>query len=182
MRKVDFEELGKLAQRAKGKINKIYLHWTAGRYTQTFEDYHINISGTGAIFVSTNDFTQALAHTWRRNTGAIGITLCCAYDAEPDNFGLPTGNFPPTTEQVEVMAKVIAVLTKNLNLEISLNTVMTHAEAADNLDGIHVGEAYGPLTTCERWDLWKLKDYDGQVKSGGDVLRGKAVWYQEQGV
>lgn len=182
MRKIDYKELAKLANRVKGKIDKVYLHWSAGRYSQTFEDYHINITGTGAIFVSTEDFAQVLAHTWRRNTGAIGITLCCAYDASPDSLGLPTGDFPPTNEQIEVMAKVIAVLVDTLGLEVSLKTVMTHAEAADNLDGVYVGEAYGPLTTFERWDLWKLKDYDGVVKNGGDVLRGKAAWYKEQGV
>ena len=181
MRKVDYVELVKLAQKAKGKIDKIYLHWTAGRYSQTFDDYHINISGTGTIFVSTNDFTQVLAHTWRRNTGVIGIALCCAYDAEPDSLGLPTGDFPPTDEQVEVMSKVVAVLAENLGLEISIETVLTHAEAADNLDGVYVGEAYGPRTTFERWDLWRLKDFDGIVKDGGEVLRGKAIWYQEQG-
>ncbi len=26
-------------------------------------------------------------------------------------------------------------------------------------------------------NLWKLKDYDGKWKNGGDVLRGKALYY-----
>lgn len=175
MRKVELNEIASLAQQAKGKINKIYLHWSAGKYNQTFADYHINVSGAGAISVSTDDFAQVLAHTWRRNTGAIGITLCCAYNAEPDSLGLPTGDFPPTKEQIEVMAKVVAVLAENLDLNISENVVMTHAEAA-LLDGYGVNSR-DPET---RWDLWKLEDFDGVVKNGGNVLRGKAIWYQEQ--
>ena len=49
---------------------------------------------------------------------------------------------------------------------------MTHAEAAD-LDG------YGPDTTCERWDLAVLKN-DDEWMSGGDTLRGKAIFYRSQ--
>ena len=49
---------------------------------------------------------------------------------------------------------------------------MTHEEAA-MLDG------YGPYSGDPetRWDLWYLPDSDGTMKSGGDVIRGKALWY-----
>ena len=75
------------------------------------------------------------------------------------------------------MAKVTAVLCEELGLEINRYNVMTHCEAAE-IDG------YGPSTTCERWDLWRLKDIpgDGQLKDGGDVIRGKAIWWQNNGV
>ncbi len=67
--------------------------------------------------------------------------------------------------------------------------MLTHAEAADNLDGLlPVGDEYGPQTTCERWDLqylgtdespeWTI-DYD-DPRTGGNVLRGKAIWYRQQ--
>ena len=85
-----------LAQQARGNIKHIYLHWTAGRYNQVFDDYH-------------------------------------------------------------------------------LSTVMTHQEAAA-LDG------YGPFSgdPQTRWDLWYLPDLplSAQLKHGGYVLRGKAIWYQ----
>ena len=66
---------------------------------------------------------------------------------------------------------------------------MTHAEAADNVDGLlPEGDEYGPCNGCERWDLQYLgtpespawtTDYDSP-KTGGNVLRGKALWYQSQ--
>lgn len=59
-------------------------------------------------------------------------------------------------------------------------------EAADNEDGLNVHGDYGPRENCERWDL----EYLGTSESpsfnpwatdgtrGGDVLRGKANWYE----
>ena len=44
---------------------------------------------------------------------------------------------------------------------------MTHAEAADLDD-------YGPATTFERWDLWKLASADGTLQDGGALIRSKA--------
>jgi len=61
-------------------INRIYLHWTAGRYDQFFNDYHICIDGDGGVHKMA-DFETKLAHTWKRNTDAVGIALCCCYGA-----------------------------------------------------------------------------------------------------
>ncbi len=69
------------------------------------------------------------------------------------------------------------VLSDALDLTIDLPHVMTHGEAADNLDGYYATEPYGPDSTCERWDLAILKNGD-EWKSGGDILRGKANWYR----
>ena len=176
MRKITFTELQNMAIAAKGAIDHIYLHWTAGHYDQTFEDYHLNITGDGDIYASTDDLTDLLYHTWHRNTGAIGISICCCVDATAgslENEGTDTdfGSEPPTADQLETMAKVVAILCTGLDIPIDGQHVMTHCEAAE-LD------AYGPSTTCERWDLWSLPDSDGTMKPGGDVLRGKAVWYQ----
>jgi len=61
-------------------ISRIYLHWTAGRYDQLFGDYHICIDGDGGVHRMA-DFETKLAHTWRRNSNAVGIALCCCYQA-----------------------------------------------------------------------------------------------------
>lgn len=166
-----------------GRDVKIYLHWTAGRYGQKFDDYHINIDADGSLWASTEDFSEALAHTWHRNTAAIGITLCCCYGATTDNLG----DYPPTQEQIEAMAQVVAVLAPVLWLSIDKDRVMTHAEAADNIDGLlPPGDEYGPNADCERWDLQFLQtqespewitDYD-DPRTGGNVIRGKANYYK----
>ncbi|MCD2434778.1 N-acetylmuramoyl-L-alanine amidase [Acidaminococcus sp. NSJ-142] len=173
--KVKQKEIEMLAARARGQLEAIYVHWTAGNYTQLFDDYHLLITGDGAIYSSTDDWTQVLAHTWNRNTGALGIALCCAYDARMyGDCSYDLGPFPPTKLQVESTSLLLALLSRKLGIPIDSGHMMTHAEAAD-LDG------YGPWMAgtpqFEKWDLYELQDYDGVWKPGGDVLRGKALYY-----
>lgn len=173
MKRITLDELRQLATAANGKINKIYLHWTAGHYHQFFGDYHLNIDNDGAIIATTDDLAEYKEHTWHRNSRAIGICMCCCADATAyADGGVDFGTVPPTAMQIDGMAKAVAVLCEELGLDITADTVMTHAEAADSDD-------YGPATTCERWDLWYLADLpgDGLLKSGGDVIRGKAIWW-----
>lgn len=170
--------------REMGRDPKIYLHWTAGRYETDFPDYHICITGDGKLVLMA-DLIETLAHTWQRNTAAIGVALCCAYGATTDDLG----DYPPTVAQIEAMAQVIAVLADGLWLTIDRDRVMTHAEAADNIDGLlPEGDEYGPNADCERWDLQYLgtpdspawtTDYD-DPHTGGNVLRGKANWYRNE--
>jgi hypothetical protein len=163
---------------------KLYLHWSGEHYGQFFDDYHINIDQDGSIHVTTNDFSQTKSHTYKRNTASIGICLACCYGATTDNFG----SEPPTAMQIECMSQVIAVLCKALDLTVDIYRVMTHAEAANNLDGLNPSYEsngypdgkYGPGFSWERWDLWYIP---GVAKGeGGNVLRGKAIWYQYNGV
>lgn len=187
MRKVALAELKDLALKAKADIwakakdydrdVKIYLHWTAGHYGQFFDDYQVNIDSDGSIYVATETLSETLNHTWRRNTGSIGVSLACAVGATSKDLG----DEPPTNAQIESMARVIVVLADALDLTIDLERVMTHGEAADNEDGYDGAYAdddcYGPNSDCERWDLAILKNSD-EWCSGGDTLRGKANWYR----
>ena len=165
-----------------GHEPKIYLHWSAGHYGQFFNDYHININKNGDIYISTNDFSETLAHTWRRNTGSIGVSLSCGFGANTNDLG----DEPPTEEQIDAMAQVIAVLCDELWLTIDKKHVMTHGEAADNEDGLYCHDPYGVKNTCERWDLEFLGTDESPAfnpwatdgSRGGDVLRGKANWYR----
>lgn len=193
-RQITLVELKQLALQSKSNlwsaaqgINrdvKLYLHWSAGHYGQFFDDYHINIDQDGSIHVTTNDFSQTKSHTYKRNTAAIGISLACCYGATTNNLG----NEPPTSRQIESMSQVVAVLCKALDLTVDIYRVMTHAEAANNLDGLnpdyenngYPGGKYGPGFSCERWDLWFIPGVE--KGEGGNVLRGKAIWYQHNGV
>jgi len=196
MRQVSLEELYQVARNSYddlwsaaknlGRDVKIYLHWSAGRYNSKFEDYHVNIDGDGRIFLSVEDLSEVLAHTWKRNTGSVGVSLCCAYGATSSDLG----EYAPTAAQIETMSRVGCVLADALDLTIDKKRILTHGEAADNEDGIWCHEEYGPKSTCERWDL----EYLGTDESprfnpwatdgsrGGDVLRGKMAWYRSQGL
>lgn len=194
MRKVTLSELRQLALNAKPRLwsnakalnrdVKLYLHWSAGHYGQFFDDYHINIDYDGSVYISTDDLAAIKSHTYMRNSGSVGIALACAYNATMDNLG----PCPPTAAQIEAMAQVVAILCKTLDLTVDIYRVMTHAEAANNMDGVNPGyEAngqpqgrYGPGYTCERWDLWLFPGVT--AGTGGNILRGKAIWYQQNGV
>ena len=168
-------ELAALAMQAKGRISRLYLHWTAGHYEDVYDDYHLNIGPGGEMYLTCKTFTEVKEHTWHRNTGSIGIALCCASEAQACS-GRDTdfGGEPPTVVQIETLAKTVAVLTACLELEINVLTVTTHCEAA-------LFDGYGPHSGDPqlRWDLWYLPDLplDSALKPGGYVIRGKALWY-----
>ena len=194
MRKIDLDELRRMAKDSRdslrsaadsvGRSVKVYLHWSAGHYGQFFDDYHINIDKDGSIYSSTDDLSEVLAHTYHRNTGAVGVSMACCAGATSNDLG----DESPTTAQIDAMAKVVMVLCDEFGLEINKDNVMTHGEAADNIDGIEASEPYGCQSTCERWDLQYLAtdespayttDYD-DPSTGGNVIRGKAIWWSQQ--
>jgi hypothetical protein len=91
---------------------------------------------------------------------------CCAFATSND-----LGDEPPTDAQIEAMSQCVAALCKGLDIPIDKDHVRTHAEQADI-------DEYGPATTCERWDLWFLKNGEEQG-TGGDIIRGKANFYTD---
>lgn len=196
MTEVTIDELRQMAsdcresiwERAKsmGREPKIYLHWTAGRYSQFWDDYHVQIDEDGKLYmppdVTLDD--DSLPATYRRNTGSVAITLLCCVGATTEDLG----EMPPTEAQIESMAQAIVAISDGLWLTIDKNHVLTHGECADNEDDIYACEDYGPKTTCERWDLEflqtdespKFNPWAEDGSRGGDVLRGKANYYRNE--
>ena len=169
--------LGKLLSEAmahRGKIKHIYLHWTAGRYNQFFDDYHLNIDGDGKVYRTCSRLDEHKAHTYQRNSGSIGISLCCALDASWQGQKPDLGSCPPTTMQLVAMAKVVAVLCAGLGIAIDADAVMTHAEAA-LVDGYGVGS--GDSET--RWDLAYVPTSGGGLIEGGPFVRQLAQYYSQ---
>ena len=199
MREISLEELAQKVSEAKeslwdkaqanGRSVKVYLHWTAGSYYSKFDDYHINIDKDGAIFISTEDLSETLSHTYYRNSGSIGVTLCCCAGATDSDLG----DQPPTEAQLNAMAQVTSVLCDGLGIPVDKTHVLTHGEAADNEDGLDLyypdyngypNNMYGPKHSCERWDLEYLGTSDSPVfdpygnkgyRRGGDIIREMAA-------
>ena len=91
-------------------------------------------------------------------------------------------------KQIEVLAQVTAVIAEECDLRLDSDAhVMTHCEAAwkDGYGVPYGGEVNGVKQDDPdlRWDLMKLPDYcgDGSMTDGGDLIRGKAAWYQAEG-
>lgn len=182
------EDVWKIAE-SRGIEPKIYLHWTAGKYDTVFPDYHINITGDGSIYITTTDFSEIKNHTWKRNSGSLGIALCCAYGASSASLGA----YPPTKKQIEVMAQVIDAVATGWWLTIDKNHVMTHGEAANNEDGgigthnpyawwndsYQDGDTRGDLEYLGTSESPRYNPWIEDGSRGGDVLRGKANWYRQ---
>ena len=196
MEKVTIDELREFASQQReyvweaasscGREPKIYLHWTAGSYNHLYDDYHINITGDGSIYFG-DTLYEVKPHTYMRNTGGIGVALCCCAGGGSQDLG----DYPPTEAQIEAMAQVIVALCDGLWLTIDKAHVLTHGEAANCEDGIYPH-------SCYAW--WNDEDGDGNTRGdleylgtdespcynpwatdgsrGGDVLRGKANWYR----
>lgn len=164
---------------ARGKIDRIYCHWTGAPY-QLVEclAYHVVIDRGGYCHVIHEDFTECLAHTWRRNSRSIGVALaccrdaCCYYDAPS---GVDLGREPPTEAQVEALAMFCAEAVEKLELPVS--SIYTHAEMAAS-DGYGIGSGDPDM----RWDLLYVPDYGdgGRLVPGGELIRGKTKYYRKR--
>ena len=191
-------DIRNLARAARGGIRRIFLHWTGGHYGRNEEAYHLCIDRDGTVYLNCRTFLSYKCHTLDHNSGAIGIALCCGYDGEcwapagkdaalldvayerdrmprTDCAIIDYGEEPPTREQIEVMAKVVAILCRELRLPIEEDTVMTHCEIAF-IDGYGPGDGDPDM----RWDLWFLPEADtvnGALYPGGLLLRAKAQYY-----
>lgn len=175
MREYSIQELKEIICKYRGRIDRVYLHWTAGKYGQYFSDYHINIDDDGKIFMPSDNLLICRYHTWRRNSEAVGIAVCACYGAQAKNgINADFGDYPVTEKQIETMSIIVALFRKYGG--VSLNDVLTHCEIAYE-------DGYGPYSGDEetRWDLWYLPDnaYAGKMRGGGEVIRGKARWYLE---
>lgn len=166
MQQVSLEAIRTIAEEARGAIDRIFLHWSAGHYNNPSPHYHINITGDGAILLAM-PLTEVGGHTYMQNTGSVGVSILCCADAVVYADGrMNFGSVPPTQEQVDMMVRVVAVLCQGLGLPCDYDHVRTHAEQAD-LDG------YGPATTFERWDLWGLPGIP--AGQGGEAIRQAAA-------
>lgn len=182
------DDVRHMAQNARGFITDLYLHWTAGWYGQCYDDYHICIDKDGSIYIMCDQLYRRKNHTWKRNTNAVGVSLCCCGDAKCfDDCSFDLGTEPPTMKQIEVLAQVTAVIAEECDLRLDSDAhVMTHCEAAwkDGYGVPYGGEVNGVKQDDPdlRWDLMKLPDYcgDGEMKDGGNLIRGKAAWYQAE--
>lgn len=174
------KEIEVLLHNAAGGIDRIYEHWTGcDGEVVNLPDYTVVIDRTGGYHIMHDDFTERLAHTWRRNSRSIGIAVACCKDAicyydHPD--GIDLGSEPPTAAQIEAMAMLTAKAEEILGL--TADDVYTHAEIAE-IDGYGVSSGEPDM----RWDLLYLPDYSngGVLVPGGDLIRGKAEWYKQNG-
>jgi hypothetical protein len=150
----------------------IYLHWTATGYDWIRPGhYHAIISGDGRVHRLHATSVDLPAHTWARNSNAVALSCACM-GGQPDPWTLP-----PTPAQLMSLCAETASIAASWGWtaeDITVQRVMTHAEAASNKDGRMMHDNYGPVVwggTGERWDLLQLAK-NGPI-DGGEQLRAR---------
>ena len=164
-----------------GRLDRIYLHWSAGDYTTTYDSYHYCIvwDGGAAHAVATRDLHENMrdvyvdderpyaAHTYRRNAYAAGLAILGMKDARPDDFG----DFPLREEAIDELCRLAAQIAQAYDLPIDAEHVLTHAEAA-------ISDGYFGTGEDERWDIARLRPDSALLDPedamiAGDELRAR---------
>lgn len=146
-------------------MKRIIVHWTAGGYKASSLDkahYHILIEDDGNLVkgthsiqdnVSTGDNIYA-AHTFKLNTGSIGVSVCCMAGAIESPFN--PGSFPMTKKQWETMSQVVAELCQFYSISVTPQTVLGHGEV-ETILGIDQGGKWDPMVLPWDQSLGKKK-------------------------
>ncbi len=148
----------------------IYLHWTATGYDWIRPGhYHSIIGGDGRVHRLHAYSVDLPAHTYGRNRNSVALSCACM-------GGIPAPwTQPPTSVQLTSLCAEAAAIARSWGWQasdISLQSVLTHAEAASNRDGRVMHDNYGPVIwggTGERWDLLQLEKNGSS--DGGEQLR-----------
>ena len=148
-------------QLPKGRIERIYTHWSAHDYGSVWPAYHFCVAtkddGT-IVVVHTHDVTENMrdvyenpdapyaAHTRGRNSHAVGISIMAMNGATPEDFG----PYPLTEELIDGLCRVGAYLADYYGVPIDAEHIMSHAEAA-------LQDGYYGTAESERWDIARLR-------------------------
>jgi hypothetical protein len=134
----------------------VYLHWPVECKSADDEHYHwvvVDRGGAANICRNTPLTQDTYDHTWHRNTNACAIALGGFSGATTSDLGSECAT--PSM----VMMLTHAVAEACIQLKAPVGNVLSHGEAADNVDqGPNPPystpyDPYGPLSTWERWDL-----------------------------
>jgi hypothetical protein len=142
-------------------LRSISLHWTAGDYRTVYSAYHFCVSlgdDERPQVIATHDLRANMrdvraesgapyaAHTFGRNSYAIGVAVAAMGGATPYDFGA----YPLRDDMLGLMCRLVRRLCTAYAIPVTRATVRTHAEAA--LDDGYFGDGED-----ERWDIARLR-------------------------
>lgn len=154
-----------------GRIERIYIHWSAHPYDEVFPAYHFCVAmrDSEIVVAHTHDLRENMRdvsadpekpyaqHTRGRNGFAAGISVMGMQDATPGDFG----PFPLTEPLIDALCMVGARLAAFYEVPVDPDHVLTHAEAA-------VADGYFGNGENQRWDIARLHP-EGRPLSPGDA-------------
>ena len=159
-------------------LNKITIHWTAGRSIPNdseLKHYHCLIDSNGLLYkgfcapednINVNDGKYA-QHCGGGNTNNIGVAFCGCY--VPKGVAVKDTKFPLTRIQVERGFKLVADLCKKYNIPIDKQHVFTHYE---------FGLSHPNTSSAGKIDITYMHPFPAENKNTcGDFIRSKIKWY-----
>jgi hypothetical protein len=169
-------------------VNHFYAHWTAGGYCGVDAAYNFTVQLVGdewTFVVSHDPLDNArtietgdtyAAHTFGRNSHALGFAVDCMAGATPADFGAD----PLQMHELEALCAMLGAVAAVYKVDVgSRNLCMTHAEAAI-LDGYYITDS--PADGDTRWDLARFAAAPGTCEkpeaiANGTRIRARAVKY-----
>lgn len=134
------------------------------------EAYHFLVDGNGAIYSGKHKPEDNLdckdgnyaKHTGGRNTGNIGIALCCMWNER----------YPIKRLQIEKACKLAAELSVKYGIRITNRTILTHAE---------FGKLNPNTSSYGKIDINNLPCVCVYgITPVGNWIRNKVQWYKER--
>lgn len=126
------------------KMQRIIPHWNAGTHRASALDkkhYHIIIEADGNLVrgdmtIADNQNTsdgRYAAHTLSCNAGSISVMLCGMGGKDVRQSPLNAGKWPITRAEWEMLPKVLADLCRRYSINVTPETVLSHAEVQGTL-------------------------------------------------
>ncbi|WP_088636163.1 N-acetylmuramoyl-L-alanine amidase [Phaeobacter sp. 22II1-1F12B] len=156
---------------AVSKPQRIVMHWTAGEYEisdSDYEKYHEVVEGDGTRRLcrrrpeANNDVNDGdyAAHVRAKNTGSIGLAMCCMKGAKERPFH--KGKFPMTEVQLGAFINMVAEYAETYDIAVDRRHVLSHEEVDVTLK-----------VPQDKWDIMWLPHMakPGNVVEVGDFLR-----------
>ncbi|MEL6767198.1 MAG: N-acetylmuramoyl-L-alanine amidase [Pseudomonadota bacterium] len=165
---------------AVSKPQRIVMHWTAGGHDMSdsdYEKYHEVVEGDGTRRLckrrpeANNDTSDGdyAAHVRAKNTGSIGLAMCCMAGAQERPF--KKGSHPMTDVQLNVFIDMVAEYAETYDIPIDRRHVLSHEEVDVTLG-----------VPQDKWDIMWLPHMakPGNVVEVGDFLRERITAAQKK--
>lgn len=162
-------------------IRYVCIHWTAGTYTQSEDDYrhyHFTVGSSGNVtggkFKPQDNIPplangKYAAHCGGGNSYCMGIALRGMLGYKSPKA---VGKFPLLKEQCEAAWAFIAKFCKEHGIEVTPETVFTHYE---------FGKRHPSSDSAGKVDITHLPyEPNLQAEHVGDYIRRKVKWYLKQ--
>lgn len=137
-------------------LKRIIVHWTAGAHTPNSNDlghYHFLIPNDGRIVRGQHPVTHNsegapigsaghpyAAHTYKLNSGSIGIAMCGMEGADVGKLG----KYPLNQAQWDAAVELCAILCRRYGIGTGIRDILGHCE---------VKKVYG-IDQLSKWDPW----------------------------